>query len=63
MTTEKDEFMTQDELAKRWRISVQTLYLWRKAGKGPPFIQIGGRPLYRRADVLEYEENILQNKK
>lgn len=50
-------YLTSKELAHRWRISVQTLANWRSAGdKGPPFVKVGGKPLYSVAAVEAYEK-------
>lgn len=34
--------------------AVQTLAVWRHAGKGPPFIKSGSRVLYRGSDILSW---------
>jgi hypothetical protein len=46
----------QIELARRWRISHRTLERWRWLGLGPQHIKIGGRVIYRLADIEAYEE-------
>ena len=43
--------LTQDDLAQRWRISARTLERWRWLQEGPQFLKIGGRVVYRLADV------------
>jgi hypothetical protein len=45
----------QIELANRWRISPRTLERWRWLRQGPPFMKIGGRVVYRLADIEAYE--------
>lgn len=51
-----DKPLTEIELAKRWGISPRTLQLWRRDGKGCPFIIIGRNTIrYRFEDVLTYE--------
>ncbi len=52
----KKEFLTPTELADRWRVSLDSVYRWRKEGKAPPFYTIHGSILYRLADVEELEE-------
>ncbi|KGJ18770.1 hypothetical protein IX57_02690 [Paracoccus sanguinis] len=47
--------LNQVELAARWKISPRTLERWRWTGEGPAFIKIGGRVVYRLADVEAYE--------
>ena len=48
-------FLTQVELAARWRISPRTLERWRWAGAGLPFTKVGGRVLYSLKDIEAYE--------
>lgn len=47
--------LNQIQLAARWNISHRTLERWRWSGDGPLFIKIGGRVVYRLADVEAYE--------
>lgn len=51
------EYMTIDEVIKRWRgqIARSTLAVWRCKGKGPAFTKFGKRILYRRESVIAYE--------
>ncbi len=53
-------FLTQIELAARWRISPRTLERWRWAGDGPRFIKIGGLVRYRLEDVDDFEAEQLR---
>jgi hypothetical protein len=48
-------YLTQVELAARWRISPRTLERWRWAGEGLPFTKVGGRVLYSLSDIEAYE--------
>lgn len=52
--------LTQKELARRWGISHRTLERWRYDGQGPTFLKLGGRVLYRLADVEAYETSSLR---
>ena len=52
----KTEFLTTNELAERWRVSVDSVLRWRREGKAPTFYTIHGSILYRLADVEELEE-------
>jgi hypothetical protein len=45
--------MTQGQLAERWMMSPCTLEQWRWLGRGPLFLKIGARVLYRQADIEE----------
>jgi hypothetical protein len=47
--------MTQIDLARRWRISPRTLERWRWLNQGPRYIKIGGRVVYRVADIEMFE--------
>jgi hypothetical protein len=49
------DFLNQIELAHRWRISARTLERWRWQAQGPAFLKIGGRVVYRLADIAAYE--------
>jgi hypothetical protein len=46
---------TQEQLANRWHLSPRTLEQWRWLGKGPKFLKIGARVLYREEDVEAWE--------
>jgi predicted site-specific integrase-resolvase len=51
-----EQFLNQARLAIRWQISPRTLERWRWRGEGPAFTKIGGRVVYRIADVQAYED-------
>ena len=53
-------YLTQVELAVRWRISPRTLERWRWAGEGPRFIKIGGLVRYRLEDIEAFEAEQLR---
>ncbi len=48
--------LNQYELAERWNISPSTLERWRVIGEGPTYLKIGGRVVYREADIEQYEQ-------
>ena len=52
------QFLTADEVSARYdgKISTRTLANWRNLGNGPPFSKIGGKILYRLADLVAWEE-------
>ena len=54
--------LNQDELAQRWNLSARTLERWRWLKKGPPFLKVGGRVVYRLEDVESYEAAQLQKR-
>lgn len=45
------DLMTMDEVSEFVRIPVSTLRFYRHKGNGPKSAKIGGRIMYRRADV------------
>lgn len=45
----------QVDLARRWNISPRTLERWRWLGRGPAYLKVGGRVLYRLEEVEAYE--------
>ena len=49
------QHIDQKELAKRWLISPRTLGQWRWQGRGPRFLKIGGRVVYRLSDIEAFE--------
>lgn len=51
--------LSQKELARRWGISHRTLERWRYEGTGPAYLKLGGRVLYRLADIEDHETSRL----
>ena len=54
MTT-NEQFITQVELATRWKISEATLERDRSFKKWVRYIKLGGLIRYRLQDVIDYE--------
>lgn len=58
----KNKYLTTEELAERWAMSIGTLKNWRCLRKGPRYIKHGkarnGKAIvrYLEADVLAYEK-------
>ena len=52
----------QKQLAERWNISAKTLERWRWAGEGPRFLKLGGRVVYRIADIEAFEQEQLRSR-
>ena len=48
-------FLTQSELARRWRMSPRTLERWRWLKQGPSYLKLGGHVVYRLEDIQAYE--------
>jgi hypothetical protein len=53
--SDKEQLMTQEELAHRWQISEATLERNRSMKQGVKFMKLGGLIRYRLSDVLAYE--------
>lgn len=51
MTSQTDYYVTVQELADEWRMSIEGLYRWRTLDRGPKSIRRGKRILYRRSDI------------
>jgi hypothetical protein len=49
------QHLDQKTLAKRWLVSPRTLEQWRWQGRGPRYLKIGGRVVYRLSDVESFE--------
>ncbi|MGO4917723.1 helix-turn-helix transcriptional regulator [Pseudogemmobacter sp. W21_MBD1_M6] len=60
-TKMRETCLNQVELAARWKISPRTLERWRHTGDGPSFIKLGGRVIYRIADVEAFEHQELRD--
>jgi hypothetical protein len=58
MTKFSSDFLTPAQLVKRWKgtVTTATLSSWRSRNSGPAYIKIGGKVLYRVADVEAYEQ-------
>jgi Helix-turn-helix domain len=53
------ELITAAEFARLRRCSLRTLDRERATGTGCPYVRLGGRVLYRRADIHRYiEQNV-----
>jgi hypothetical protein len=53
------QHINQVELSRRWRLSPRTLERWRYQGTGPQYLKVGGRIVYRLADIEAYETDQL----
>ena len=50
------ELFTEQMLALRWHCSTSRLQRWRADQKGPAYLKIGGKVLYRLEDLRQYEK-------
>ena len=58
------DFLTPAQLLVRWKNSVTlaTLATWRSRNTGPAYVKVGGKVLYRLADVEAYEQKNTRSK-
>lgn len=56
----QDSFLTPSALAQRWSLEPNTLGQWRWNGRGPKYLKIGRRVLYRLNDIEEFEKRNLR---
>ena len=52
--------LDQKQLACRWLMSPRTLEQWRWQGKGPKYLKIGAKVVYRLEDVEAFESESLR---
>jgi hypothetical protein len=55
-------FLTEAELADRWRLSLKTIARWRSQGTGPIYARFGKTiryPMTGPGGILQYEKSIL----
>ncbi|HEX9137313.1 MAG TPA: helix-turn-helix domain-containing protein [Nitrospirota bacterium] len=50
------QYLTPDDLAHMWQVSVGTIANWRTSKKGPEFIRIGGLVRYSPESVKAWLE-------
>ena len=48
--------LNQIDLARRWKVSPRSLERWRWEGRGPTYLKVGGRVLYRLEDIEAHEK-------
>jgi hypothetical protein len=52
--------LDQKQLARRWLMSPRTLEQWRWQGKGPTYLKIGAKVVYRLDDIEVFESESLR---
>jgi hypothetical protein len=55
------QHLDQKKLGERWLISPRTLEQWRWQQRGPRYLKIGGRIVYRLSDIEAFEAASLHN--
>lgn len=49
--------LTEKQLSEYWGVKINTLQKWRSLGTGPVYIKLGGKAIYPKNAILEYERN------
>lgn len=49
-------YLTPIQLSELWGVSEATLRKWRWEGKGPKFVKLGAKVVYRLVDIEAYSE-------
>lgn len=55
MTDRPTAHLNQVQLARRWSLSPRTLERWRWHRRGPRYLKVGGRVVYRIEDIEAFE--------
>lgn len=50
------DFLTRDQLASELHVTPRTVIRWQNQPDGIPYIEMGGRILYRRQSILAWIE-------
>lgn len=57
----RKDYLSTEELAKKWDMASATLKNWRYHGKGPKYYKLGAyrsaEVLYKKSDIRKYEES------
>lgn len=51
-------YLTREQLAEELHVTVRTVARWHSLRTGPPSIVMGGRRLYKRADVSTWLDSL-----
>lgn len=57
MTTLLQDYLTRDQVASELRVATRTVARWQNQPNGIPYIEMGGRILYRRQSILSWIES------
>jgi hypothetical protein len=52
------EYLTMEDVAKRYRTTVPTVRYWRHTGYGPKGAKAGVRVLYPRAEIERFDQQL-----
>ena len=50
------DLITPGTLAERWNVTIATLSQWRWNGRGPQYLKLGRRVMYRIQDIAAFED-------
>ncbi len=56
-----EHFIDQKNLSHRWGLSERTLERWRFERRGPRYLKLVGKVIYRVEDIERYEEQNLRD--
>lgn len=60
MEDQLPEYLTVDEVAKRYRTSPGNIRYWRHIGQGPKGVRVGARVLFPRAEVQRFDRELAE---
>ena len=52
-----DKYLSPEQLAERYDVSLETVYGWNKTGSGPDYIRVGRHVRYRPKDITKWEDS------
>ena len=55
--TTENEFLSVEELSRRYSVPVSTVYAWLHKGTAPASLKIGKHRRFRLSDVLAWEDD------
>jgi excisionase family DNA binding protein len=54
-----DKYLSPQQLADQYGVSLDTVYDWNKTGSGPNYIRVGKHVRYRPQDIAKWEDSRL----
>ncbi len=48
--------ITEEDLAKYWKVKISTLRKWRSLGTGPAYVKVGAKIIYKKEAIEKYEQ-------
>ena len=57
MTALLEDYLTRDQLASELHVTPRTVARWQDQPNGIPYVEMGGRILYRRQSILAWIES------